>query len=75
MWGFGNPLSPAVIKFAVGLTFFNSFVMFEEFVIDRYGLWSYLPFYRVREFCLWDGVAIAAIALAITWAGRRAVSR
>ena len=64
-------LPSGVLKFAVGLTFFNSFVLFEEFVVDRYGLWQYLPFYRVGDFCLWDATAIAVIAVGIWWAGRR----
>jgi len=28
--------------------FFNSWVMFEEFVIDRVGLWHYMPFLPCR---------------------------
>jgi hypothetical protein len=25
------------------LTFFNTWVLFEETVVDRYGLWKYMP--------------------------------
>jgi len=35
-----------LVKFAVGLTLFNTWVLFEETIIDRHGLWKYLPFYK-----------------------------
>lgn len=45
---------PWIVKIAVILTFFNTWVMIEEFVIDRFGYWEYLPFYRKGIFCTWD---------------------
>jgi hypothetical protein len=54
---------PGLIKAAVGITFFNSWIIFEETVIDRFGLWEYLPFYKIGTFCVWDILAILAIVL------------
>lgn len=54
-----------VVKVAVYVTFFNSWVLFEELVIDRHGLWRYLPFYRVGVFCVWDVLALAVIGLVL----------
>ena len=34
-----------LVKTAVFVSFFTAWVMFEEFVIDRHGLWRFLPFY------------------------------
>jgi hypothetical protein len=34
------------VKLAVALTFFNSWVLFAEVVVDRQGLWRYMPGYR-----------------------------
>ena len=45
------------------LTFFNTWVLFEETVVDRYGIWEYMPYYRVARLCAWD---IGALAL-IVW--------
>lgn len=59
---------PTILKAAVVLTFFNTWVLFEETVIDRYGLWEYLPYYRVGKLCAWD---IGALAL-IVWLTYRA---
>jgi hypothetical protein len=56
---------PLVVKIAVFITFFNAWVLFEELVIDRQGLWSYLPFYKVGTFCVWDGLALGVIGLAL----------
>ncbi len=40
-----------IVKVAVALTFFNSWVLFEETIVDRHGLWRYLPFYKIGLFC------------------------
>jgi hypothetical protein len=56
---------PLVVRAAVFVTFFNSWVMFEEFVIERVGLWHYMPLYRVGMFCVWDVLALAAIGLGL----------
>lgn len=45
---------PNVIKIAVALTWFEGWVLFEEIVVDRQGLWKYMPYYRVGETCVWD---------------------
>jgi hypothetical protein len=52
---------PLVVKAAVFVSFFTAWVVFEEFVIDRHGLWRFLPFYKVGLFCVWDVLALVAI--------------
>jgi hypothetical protein len=56
---------PLVVKVAVFITFFNAWVLFEELVIDRHGLWRYLPFYKVGLFCVWDVLALVVIGLGL----------
>lgn len=46
--------TPGIVRVAVWLTFFNTWVLFEETVVDRYGLWEYMPYYRVGRLCSWD---------------------
>ena len=53
---------PLVIKIAVWIAFFNAWLSIEEFVINREGLWRYMPFYKVADACVWDLV----VALIIT---------
>ena len=59
---------PGLVKVAVALTLFNSWVIFEETVVDRHGLWRYMPFYRVGDPCVWDLAAAILIATAVWWA-------
>jgi hypothetical protein len=59
---------PLTVKIAVGLVFNNAWWSIEEFVIDRKGLWKYMPYYRVANGCVWD-LAVAVITIvAISWA-------
>ena len=62
---------PFIVKVAVALTFFNSWVLFEETVVDRQGLWKYMPFYKVGVFCTWDMAALLIIIPAVWYAFRR----
>ena len=50
-----------IVRAAVVVTFFNTWVLFEETVVDRYGLWQYMPYYRVARLCAWDIGALALI--------------
>jgi hypothetical protein len=45
---------PALAQAGIALSFFNSWVLVAEFVIDRYGLDDRLPLYRKGDVCVWD---------------------
>ncbi len=62
---------PLLAKIAVGLTFLNTWVLFEETVIDRHGLWRYMPFYKVGDPCVWDITAVLIIVIGTWRASRR----
>ena len=62
---------PWVVKIGVALTFFNSWVLFEETIVDRHGLWRYLPFYKVGLFCTWDVAALLIIVSGVWYAFRK----
>jgi len=57
---------PLMAKVAIGMTFLNTWVLFEEIVVDRQGLWRYMPFYRVGDFCVWD-LTIGLLIVAWLW--------
>jgi len=40
-------------------------------VVDRYGLWQYMPYYRVARLCSWDVGAIALITFLVLRVLRR----
>ena len=52
---------PMIAKVAIGIAFYDAWWSIEEFVIDRYGLWRYMPYYRVGDPCVW----VLAVALLI----------
>src|SRR3989441_10520926 len=55
--------TPPLPLIAIATTFINSWVIFEETVVDRHGLWRYMPFYRVGLFCVWDAAVLAVTLL------------
>ena len=59
---------PFLVRLAVALTLLNTWVLFEEVVVDRLGWWRHMPCYRVGQFCEWDVAAILAIAF-VTFVG------
>ena len=63
---------PVIVQFAVWLTFFNTWVLFEETVIDRNGWWEYMPYYRVGQLCSWDIGAMALLGFVVWRFARRA---
>ena len=64
---------PLIARIAIAATFINTWILFEETVVDRYGLWRYMPFYRVGLFCAWDAavVAITLLLLGVSMVRRR----
>jgi hypothetical protein len=69
-----TPPLPLIAKIAIALTFIDAWVIFEETVVDRQGLWRYMPFYRVGLFCVWDA-AVLAITLLLFLANVRPLRR
>ena len=57
------PPLPLIAKIAIAMTFLNTWVIFEETLVDRHGLWRYMPFYRVGLFCAWDASVLAVTLL------------
>ncbi len=62
---------PLIVKIAVGVVFYNAWWSIEEFMIDRHGLWKYMPYYRVADPCLWDLVVGLIIVFGLWRLSRR----
>lgn len=56
---------PLIVKIAITFTIFNSWVLFEETVIDCFGWSKYLPFYKIGYFCTYDFLAILVIVVGV----------
>jgi len=58
---------PLAIQAGFGLTLMNSWVLFEETVVDRTGLAQLMPGYQIADACIWDGGAIVVIVALVWW--------
>ena len=67
--GFGD--LPWVVRLVLGLAAFNLWWSFEEFVIDRFGIWRYLPDYKFGRLCVWDLTVATVIAVMVWWLSSR----
>ena len=54
---------PLIARIAIAMTFINAWIIFEETIVDRHGLWRYMPYYRVGSFCVWDAGVFAITLL------------
>jgi hypothetical protein len=66
--GFGD--LPWIVRIVLGLAVLNLWVSFEEFVIDRLGIWRYLPGYKFGRLCVWDLTVAIGIAFMIWRLGK-----
>jgi hypothetical protein len=56
---------PWTVRVVLGLAAFNLWWSFEEFVIDRFGVWRYLPDYKFGRLCVWDLTVALGIATVV----------
>jgi hypothetical protein len=54
MMAFSFQQLPLMVKIAIGVVFYSAWWSIEEFVIDRHGLWKYMPYYEVADLCIWN---------------------
>ena len=66
---------PLVVKIATWVVFNNAWWSIEEFIIDRKGLWRYMPYYRVANGCVWDLAVALIVGFAIWRASHRSGTR
>ena len=57
---------PLIARVAVGIAFYDAWWSIEEFVIDRYGVWRYMPYYHVSDPCVWD-LTVASLIVFGLW--------
>jgi len=62
-----KPTAPLrlIVKIAIAMTFVDTWIIFEETVVDQHGLWRYMPSYRIGLFCAWDASVLTIILLVV----------
>lgn len=66
---------PLIVKIATGLALLSSWIIFEEVIVDRYGIWQVLPNYRKGFFCAWDIAAFTVVVGGLTWYSRKSLKK
>ncbi len=54
---------PFSVKLMTCASMFMAWVLFAEFVIDRYGWHEFLPFYRFADICPYEFVVLGLIGV------------
>ncbi len=62
---------PWLVRIVCGIALFNLWWSFEEFVVDRFGVWRFLPDYKVGRLCVWDLTVAVGISLMIWLLSKR----
>jgi hypothetical protein len=61
---------PMVVKVAAAVAFFTAWMCLEEFVINRSGFWSDMPYYKKDDACVWDLAVAMLIVVGLWWLSR-----
>lgn len=62
---------PALAKFGIGAGLLFVWILFEREVIERFGIYHYMPLYRVEGICAWDILVTIVIFASFIYASRR----
>ena len=54
---------PLSVRLMTCASMFMAWVLFAEFVIDRYGFYEYIPFYRFADICPYEFLVAGLIIL------------
>ena len=64
-------VATALVKFGAGAGVFFVWTVLEKQVIEPFGIYQYMPFYRIDGICAWDILAMAVIFAAFVRSERR----
>ncbi len=54
---------PVLVRLGEGLSLFSTWVIFEEGIVDRTGLWELMPGYVRARLCPWDLAALGIVVV------------
>ncbi len=66
-----DSVATTLVRFGAGAGVFFVWTVIEKQIIEPFGLYRYMPFYRVDGICTWDILAIAVIFAAFIRSERR----
>jgi hypothetical protein len=65
-----NPL-PGLVRFGAAAGIFFVWMLFEKQIIEPFGIYRYMPFYRIEGVCAWDVLVAILITVAFVRLGKR----
>lgn len=65
---------PNLAIFSIGATLMLLWVAFEQLVIEPFGIYHFMPLYRVGGFCPYDAAAITIVTIVLWRLSRPPVS-
>jgi hypothetical protein len=68
-----NPLA-GLMKFGAGAGIFFLWTLLEKQIIEPFGIYRYMPFYRVEGVCAWDVLVAILIVVAFVRLGKRSAT-
>lgn len=63
---------PWSIKLVTGVAWACAWLLFEDDIVEKGGLWHYMPFYKIAEACIWDAAVLSLIVACLYLFGRPA---
>lgn len=64
----------SLVRFGAGAGIFFVWTVIEKQIIEPFGIYQFMPFYRVDGICAWDVLAIIVIAGAFAMLGKRSAT-
>jgi hypothetical protein len=52
---------PMIVRVASATSILAAWVLFEQIVIEPFGIYRYMPLYRYGKFCTYDAIAVLLV--------------
>lgn len=65
---------PLIVRLTSAASVLVAWVLFEQIVIEPFGIYRYMPLYRYGKFCTYDAAAVLLVAIYWLVAHRPSVS-
>ena len=54
---------PIIVRVATATSLLAAWVLFEQIVIEPFGIYRFMPLYRYGKFCTYDAIAVSLLVI------------
>ncbi|HEY7643118.1 MAG TPA: hypothetical protein VH814_25545 [Steroidobacteraceae bacterium] len=54
---------PLIVRIGTAASLLTAWVLFEQVVIEPFGIYRYMPLYRYGKFCTYDAIAVLLVVI------------